>query len=134
MYNPPVLALLTVGGVSSSVSSNGGIGKDGFRMSLVDDPSNSRFSEASTAPVDSGSGSGGGGAVAALEVDNDRDDGSGGENFVFSISACSEVHVAFDADYTEEWLPVTVHMLQLDLASALAANACVLHIPRFCRD
>jgi hypothetical protein len=131
MYNPPVLALLAVGKGGSSSSGGGGGGgssstdNDSFRMSLVDDPSSGgRISDAATvtaAGADSSSGSGSG--AAADDVDKEKEEDSVGARFVFSISACAEVHVAFDADFTEEWLPVTLHMLQLDLASSFGANA-----------
>jgi hypothetical protein len=128
MYNPPVLALLAVGKGSSNSSGGGGgssMDNDIFRMSLVDDPSSGgRISDAATvtaAGADSGSGSGSGAAVD--DVDKEKEEDNVGEGFVFSISACAEIHVAFDADFTEEWLPVTLHMLQLDLTSSFGANA-----------
>jgi hypothetical protein len=127
-YNPPVLALLTVGGLSSSSST---IGIDGFRISLVDD-SNGSSASSNRALENSGGSSGGAGASA------DRGSGSGGgggaidpvefaahvagERVAFSVAACAEVHVAFDADFTEEWLPVTLHMTQLDLTSSFASS------------
>ena len=138
-YNPPVLALLTVGGLSSSGSS---IGKDGFRMSLVHESSSpaavlSRVSDSkvndsggsagsagaggAAAVADRTSGSGGSGGSAADAADDDAR--GGGERFAFSVAACAEVHVAFDADFTEEWLPVTLNMMQLDL-TASATNSC----------
>jgi hypothetical protein len=140
MYNPPILALLTVGRVSSSSSSSSNNNNDVFRMSLVDDPSSvNRASETPSAPaagVESSSGSGGGrssgGASGGAADDTDKDkDECGAETFVFSISACAELNVAFDADFTEEWLPVTIHMLQLDVASAAGANSCVAFHPAF---
>jgi hypothetical protein len=141
MYNPPILALLTVGRVSSSSSSSSSNSSsnsinDVFRMSLVDDPSSvNRAPDAPSVPAagaDTSSSSGGGRSSGGAADDADKDkDESAAEAFVFSISACAELNVAFDADFTEEWLPVTIHMLQLDIASSVGANSCVTFIPLF---
>jgi hypothetical protein len=135
MYNPPILALLTVGRTSSS-SSSSSHNNDVFRMSLVDDPSSViRVPDAPSVPAagaDTSSSSGGGRSSGGAADDADKDkDESGAEAFVFSIAACAEVNVAFDADFTEEWLPVTIHMLQLDISSTVGANSCVAFLPAF---
>ena len=131
-YNPPVLALVAVGGSGATSSS---LGSDGFRISLVDDmigglPGLSRAGDSAAAATatdlsasstHTSSSSGG-----AADFDRTKEEFSSGERFASSIAACAEVQVAFDADFTEEWMPVTVQVMQLDLVSAFASNACVL--------
>ena len=120
-------------------SSGSSIGKDGCRMSLVHESSSpaAAFSRVSDSKANDSGGSvgsaGAGGAAAAADRTSgsggsaadaaDDDARGGGERFAFSVAACAEVHVAFDADFTEEWLPVTLNMMQLDL-TASATNSC----------
>ncbi len=132
-YNPPVLTLAAIGGSGATSSS---LGTDGFRISLVDDmigglPGLSRAGDSAAAAAaaatdvsasstHTSSSSGG-----AADFDRMKEEFSSGERFASSIAACTEIQVAFDADFTEEWMPVTVQVMQLDLTSAFASNACV---------
>lgn len=130
-YNPPILALLTVGGLSSSSSS---IGVDGFRVSLVDDssssaaPSNRAYDSGGSLGTIAGAGAGAEAGKCLVDAADVGVEG-GGQRIAFSVAACAELHVAFDADFTEEWLPVTLHMMQLDLASSFTSS-CV----SFCQN
>jgi hypothetical protein len=130
-YNPPVLSLLSVSGLSSNSSSTSNIVKDSFSLSLVDDPSSGGAVLDGGGPAALGaesyisSSASAGGAVSDT-FESSRNQSAGAERLALSVAPCVEVHVAFDADFGEDWIPVSLHVMQLDLVSSLSSSVYVV--------
>jgi hypothetical protein len=117
-----------VSGLSSNSSSTSNIVKDSFSLSLVDDPSSGGAVLDGGGPAALGAESyisSTGGAVSDT-FESSRNQSAGAERLALSVAPCVEVHVAFDADFGEDWIPVSLHVMQLDLVSSLSSSVYVV--------